>query len=330
MALVWLAFVALVLALLALDLGVLHRRARPETIRAAAGWSVFWIALGLAFSGVVYAMYEHHWLGAAFVDAGAGPEGAEAAVQYLTGYLLEKSLSVDNLFVIALVFSAFGIAVEHQRRVLFWGIVGALVLRGGMILGGVWLVHHMTWIFYVFGAYLIVTGVRFLFEKSEARAPGDHWPIRLARRLVPMTEGHEGGRFLVRAGGRLAFTPLAVALLTIELTDLVFAVDSVPAVLAISTEPFIVVTSNVFAILGLRALYFVLAGMLASFRHLKVALAVLLAFVGAKMVLHDAVRVPTLLSLGIILAILAAGVLASVLQRPKRAPPREEGEEGGP
>jgi tellurite resistance protein TerC len=322
----WAGFVLLVLALLALDLGVLHRRPRRESIRQAAAWSVFWISLGLAFAGVIYAVYEHHWLGASLVGAGAAgrPEGTEAVVQYVTGYLLEKSLSIDNLFVIALVFTSFRVSPEHQHRVLFWGIVGALFFRGAMIFGGVWLVRHFTWIFYLFGAYLIFAGAKILVVPGDGTHAAEHWSVRWARRILPVAAGPHDGRFVTRVDGRLAITELVVALLTIELTDVVFAVDSVPAVLAITTEPFVVVTSNVFAILGLRALYFVLAGMLASFRYLRVALAVLLAYIGAKMVLHDVVRIPNLLSLGIILGLVAAGVIASVLRRPAAGPGPEK------
>lgn len=321
MALLWVGFVVLVLGLLALDLGVLHRGAHVDSIGRATGWSVFWIGLGLAFSGVIYMVYEGHWLGAALHDgpAGAAAGGWEALVDYLTAYLLEKSLSIDNLFVIALIFASFGVAPEHQHRVLFWGIVGALVLRGAMILGGVWLVRQFEWILYVFGVYLVYAGARIAFAKHSTAGPGGHWSVRLARRILPIASGPHGGRFTTRENGRFHFTELVIVLFTVELTDVVFAVDSVPAVLAITTEPFLVITSNVFAILGLRALYFVLAGMITSFRFLKPALALLLVYVGGKMIAHDHVHIPNLVSLGVILGVVAIGVVASLLfpARPK-------------
>lgn len=311
----WLSFLVLILALLALDLGVFHKKAHIESVREAAGWSAFWIAIGLGFAGVIYLIYEHHWFGAKLLE-GADRHavgGGEAVMQYITGYLLEKSLSVDNLFIIALIFTSFRVPPQHQHRVLFWGIVGALVFRGLMILGGVWLVHRFVWIFYIFGAYLVYAGIKIFFHKeSDDHVSRNHPAVRLARRFLPFAEGPHGGHFLRLEKGRWVLTELFVVLLVIEVTDVAFAVDSVPAVLAITTDPFIVITSNVFAILGLRALYFVLAGMLNTFHYLKLALGVLLAYIGVKLMLHSVFKIPTLVSLGVILGLMTLGVVASL------------------
>lgn len=315
MLILWAGFVFLVLALLALDLGVFHKNAHSDSIGQALGWSAFWISLGLAFSGVIYLIYQYHWFGAA-LQVGQdhhGVGGGEAVIQYLTGYLLEKSLSVDNLFVMALIFRSFQVKRDHQHRVLFWGIVVVLVFRAGMISGGVWLVHHFTWIFYVFGAYLVYAGIKiFVHNEDDDRDPQDHPAVRLVRGFLPMSTAPHGGHFSRIENGRRVFTNLLVVLLVIEISDVVFAVDSVPAVLAITTDPFIVLTSNVFAILGLRSLYFVLAGMLNSFYYLKLALGVLLAFIGVKLILHNWLNIPNLLSLGIIVALVTTGVLLSL------------------
>jgi tellurite resistance protein TerC len=322
----WAGFLLLILALLALDLGVFHKTSHTDSIREALGWSAFWIAIGLSFSGIIYLVYEHHWFGATLLEGADlhAVGGGEAVVQYLTGYLLEKSLSVDNLFVIALIFSTFKVAPEHQHRVLFWGIVGALVFRGLMILGGVWLVHRFTWIFYIFGAYLVYAGIKIFFHKDDDSDPRQHPAVKLARRVLPFADGPHDGHFSRVENGKRVFTELLVVLLVIEVTDVVFAVDSVPAVLAITTDPFIVITSNVFAILGLRSLYFVLAGMLSSFHYLKLALGVLLAYIGVKLMLHSVFKIPTLLSLAVIVALVTAGVVASLVLpggKEKAAPP---------
>ena len=302
-------FVALVLALLALDLGVFHRKAHVVSVREALGWSAFWIALGLAFAGFIYAGYENHWLGLGLTPdlmtlspqavEGVGVvynDGGSAAVKYVTGYLVEKSLAVDNIFVIAMIFGFFAVPPIYQHRVLFWGIVGALVMRGAMIAVGAQLIQRFTWIIYVFGAFLILTGVKMLFLKVDETDPNRNLVVRLTRRLFPITERFHGQHFFVRAGsaasheapvpgaaeetdrvvdaarpGVLLATPLFLALVMVEFTDLIFAVDSIPAIFAITADPFLVFTSNVFAILGLRSLYFALAGMIDQFRYLKVA-----------------------------------------------------------
>jgi tellurite resistance protein TerC len=307
----WIGFFALVFVMLALDLGVFHRKAHEIAIREAVGWSVFWVSLGLAFSGVVYFIYENHWGG-----AGLGPrplDGGDASILYLTGYLLEESLSVDNLFVISLLFRSMAVPARFQHRLLFWGIIGALVFRGTMIAGGVWLVHKFVWTFYIFGAFLVISGIRMLLARDEEEPePQASWFFKVIRRVLPMAKEDHGSRLVARERGRIVFTYLAVALVAIELTDIVFAVDSVPAILAVTTEPFIVVTSNVFAILGLRSIYFVLAGMMDKFRYLKTALSVLLLIIGGKMIAHDLVNIPNLVSLAVVIGVVATGVIASL------------------
>ena len=307
----WLGFTALVVALLLLDLGVFHRQARQLTWREAGVWTLVWISLGLAFTGVVYMIYDGHWFGARLSRA-HGIGGGDAALLYLTGYVLEESLSVDNIFVMALVFRAFRVDPRYRHRVLFWGIVGAVVLRAGMILGGSWLVQHFTWVFYIFGAYLTYTGIS-LFGNKEEEDPEQSRFIRLARRLLPVASGDHGSALSVRQNGRRMLTRLGLVLIFVEGTDVIFALDSIPAILAITTDSFIVFTSNIFAILGLRSLYFVLESMIGRFRHLKIALAFVLVFIGVKMLLHQVYKLPNLVSLGIILGAVSVGVLSSLL-----------------
>jgi tellurite resistance protein TerC len=305
----WLGFLALVLLMLALDLGVFHRKAHEISLREALGWTVLWVALGLSFSGVVYLMYEHHWGGAGAFHGKAHLHGGDAVVLYLTGYLLEESLSVDNLFVISLLMAALRVPGKYQHRLLFWGILGALLFRGTMITGGVWLVNRFTWTFYIFGGFLVISGVRMLFAGDDAEPePEASWFFRAIRKVIPIAKGDHGSRLITAENGRIVLTYLAVALLAIELTDIVFAVDSVPAILAVTTEPFIVITSNVFAILGLRSLYFVLAGMMSKFRYLKTALSILLVIIGAKMLAHDVYVVPNLISLAVVVGVVGIGV----------------------
>jgi tellurite resistance protein TerC len=349
-------FLTLVLALLALDLGVFHRKAHVVSVKEALGWSAFWIALGLAFAGFIYAGYENHWMGLGLlpdvmtvsprVVEGLGTvynDGASATVKYLTGYLVEKSLAVDNIFVIAMLFGFFAVPQIYQHRVLFWGIAGALVMRGAMIGVGAQLIQRFTWIIYVFGGFLIFTGVKMLFLNAEQTDPDRNVVVRLTRRLFPITERFHGQHFFVRAGssasheaavpgaarevdrvvdaagqGVLLATPLFLALVMVEVTDLIFAVDSIPAIFAITGDAFLVFTSNVFAILGLRSLYFALAGMIDQFRYLKVALAVVLMVVGVKMMTHAWLKALlgqhfNLYLLGVVLLILATGVAASLV-----------------
>jgi tellurite resistance protein TerC len=325
-------FVLLVLVLLALDLGVFHRRAHEVKMKEALGWSAFWIALGLAFTGVIYLGYERHWLGlgltpdamsnGAAVANGVYNDGSSAALKYITGYLVEKSLAVDNIFVIAMIFSAFAVPPRYQHRVLFWGILGALIMRGAMIAAGAALIRDFAWIIYVFGGFLILTGVKMLLLDSGPKDPRQNPVVRLARRILPVTDEHHGEKMFVRAGrtGKRMITPLFLALLMVELTDVVFAVDSIPAIFAITTDAFLVFTSNVFAMLGLRSLYFALAGMMGSFRYLKVALAFVLMVVGVKMMTHTWLKQllgPSfnLILLAVVLGILATGVVASLLAK---------------
>jgi tellurite resistance protein TerC len=307
----WLGFGALIVILLLLDLGVFHRQARQASLREAGIWTLVWISIGLAFTGVVYMIYDGRWFGAQLPrDSGLG--GMDAALLYLTGYVLEESLSVDNIFVIAMVFRSFRVDPRYRHRVLFWGIVGAVVLRAAMIFGGAWLVHRFSWVFYIFGAYLTYTGIT-LFSDKEDEDPERSAFIRLARRLLPVATGDHGSALTVSQNGRRMFTRLGLVLIAVEGTDVIFALDSIPAILAITTDSFIVFTSNIFAILGLRSLYFVLESMMGRFRHLKIAIAFVLVFIGVKMLLHHVYTLPNLVSLGIILGAVSVGVLSSLL-----------------
>ncbi len=310
--LVWAGFILLIILFLALDLGVFHRRAHAQTVSEAIGWSVFWIALALAFNVLVHFLYEANWtgLGLAFPET---VRGHTAALEFFTGYVLEKSLSVDNIFVIALIFAYFGVPLALQHRVLFWGVLGALAMRGVMIGAGAVLLDRFSWVTYVFGGVLILTAARMLVARHDNLEPERNPLVRVARRLFPVTADFEGARFCSRLDGRLAITPLMLVLLLVESTDLLFAVDSIPAVFAVTRDPFLVYTSNVFAILGLRSLYFVLAPMMARFRFLKFSLVFVLAFVGVKMLLTHHAPVPVAISLPVILGMLATGVLASLL-----------------
>lgn len=306
---VWGGFFAIYIALLALDLGVLHRESKVLSVQQAIGWTLVWIAVALCFSGLIFGLYEHQWFGWA-TTAGA-PAGRDAVIQYVTGYLLEWTLSVDNIFVIAVIFTYMKIPVVYQYRVLFWGIVGAIVLRGAMIAVGSALIHAFDWTFYLFGAILLVSAARML-KTEEEYDPSTSVLVRLARRVYPVTDRLDGERFFTQVDGRSAATPLFVALLFVDFADVVFAVDSIPAIFAVTQDPFLVFTSNAFAILGLRSLYFAVAGLMAMFRYIKVSLCFILGFVGIKMMLHHHMQVPNLLSLMIILTFLAIGILASV------------------
>ena len=308
--LVWGGFLALFLALLILDLSVLHRESAELSVRQALFWTAVWVCVAMSYTFVVYGLYEHRWLG--FVPGPGVVDGADAVIQFITGYLLEWSLSVDNIFVIALIFSYLKIPTRFQYRVLFWGIVGAIVLRGMMIAAGTTLLHHFDWMFYVFGGILLLSALRMLRSDEEAHDVGNSFPARLVRRLIPVTDRIERARFFERIGGKLYATPLFVALVMVELTDVVFAVDSIPAILAVTRDPFLVFTSNAFAILGLRSLYFAVAGLMAMFRYLRYSLVAILAFVGMKMMLVGSYHVPNLVSLAIILGTLGVGILASI------------------
>src|SRR5690348_1533642 len=293
----WIAFNLFVLAMLALDLGVFNRKAHAPSLKEAAIWSGVCITLALAFSAGLYV-----W------------QGPESGTQFLTGYLIEKSLSVDNIFVFVLIFSTFAVPAAYQHRVLFWGVFGALVMRGVFIALGAALLDAFHWVIYLFGAFLVFTGIRIARHKEQQLHPDKNPLVRLARRFVPITQEYAGARFFVRQAGRSWATPLLLVLLVIESTDLVFALDSIPAIFAVSSDPFIVYTSNVFAILGLRSLYFMLAGVVRRFRYLSLGLAVVLVFVGIKMLLTDLYHIPSVLSLAVVAAILTAAIVASLLR----------------
>jgi tellurite resistance protein TerC len=285
-------------------------------------WTIAWTALGLSFTGVVYLIYDNHWLGAHLVGCPPGhSDGGDAAITYVSAYLLEQALSVDNIFAIALVFTSFKVPPKYQHRVLFWGILGAVVFRIAMLSGGAFLVQQFTWVFYIFGAYLAWQGIKLLREDDgEEKHFERSITVRILRRFVRIVDGGDhDGAFSVRIDGRRALTTIAICLIVIELTDMVFALDSIPAVLSVSSETFIMVTSNIMAILGLRSLYFVLAGAMAEFRYLKLALAILLMLIGAKMIAHSYYEVGHLVSLLAIAAILGAGVLASVIANKREA-----------
>ncbi|HEX7242474.1 MAG TPA: TerC family protein [Longimicrobiaceae bacterium] len=298
----WVGFNAFILLLLALDLGVFHRKAHEVKLREAAAWSAVWVGLALSFNALVYA-----W---------AGPQ---AGLEFLTGYLVEKSLAVDNVFVIAMIFSYFGVPAMYQHRVLFWGIVGALVMRGAFIAAGAYALREWHWIIYVFGALLLLTGVKMALRRDEEGFDGERNPVvRFARRFIPLTPRYHGQKLWTVENGKRVATPLFLVLLLVEFTDLVFAVDSIPAIFAITSDPFIVYTSNIMAILGLRSMYFLLAGIVHRFVYLKYGLAAVLVFVGAKMMLVDLYKVPTAVSLGVIATLIGGSVALSLLWPPKR------------
>ena len=310
--LIWVGFILLILGLLALDLGVFNRKAHAPTVAEALSWSAFWILLAVAFNGIVYFLYENHWIGVGLEFAGH-LSGKQASLEFFTGYVLEKSLSLDNIFVIALIFSYFRVPLKYQHRVLFWGVLGALIMRGVMIGAGAVLIARFYWATYVFGGLLLLTAARMLVVSHENLEPEKSPLIKLARRLYPVTSSMREEHFFVREAGRWVMTPLFLVLLMVEGTDLLFAVDSIPAIFAVTSDPFLVYTSNVFAILGLRSLYFALAPLLAYFRFLKASLVFVLAFVGVKMLLAHHHPVPVSVSLPVIIGILGVGVLASVL-----------------
>jgi tellurite resistance protein TerC len=293
----WLGFTAFVLALLALDLGVFHRDPHEIRLREALGWSVVWVALALAFTG---------WVTWAF--------GRERGLEFLTGYLIEKALAVDNVFVFLVVFSTFAVPAAYLHRVLFWGILGALVMRAVFILLGAALLERFHWVMYLFGAFLVLTGVKLLLHRDAELHPERNPVFRLFTRLVPSVPSYHGPRFTVVHRGRRHATPLLLVLVCVELTDVVFAVDSIPAIFAVTKDPFIVYTSNIFAILGLRAMFFLLAGVVDRFYFLKEGLAVVLAFVGVKMLLADLAKIPIGVSLAVIAGVLAVAIGASWLR----------------
>ncbi len=302
------AFTGAVLVMLALDLGVFHRQAHEVKFKEALGWSALWIALALAFAV---------WIGVRF--------GGDKALEFTTGYLIEKALSVDNVFIILVIFTTFGIPAAYQHRVLFWGILGALVMRGAFIAAGAVVLEAFHGVLYIFGAILLFTGIRLLLQRGHEEHPERNPLFRLLQRVVPSTSRLDGSKFVTVENGRRLATPLFTVLVLVEVTDLVFAIDSIPAIFAVTSDPFIVYTSNVFAILGLRALYFCVAGFVSKLVYLKTGLALVLLFVAAKLLLVEVVKVPIAVSLGVVAAILTGSVVASLLfgkrhERPENPP----------
>jgi tellurite resistance protein TerC len=305
----WIGFNVFVLGMLALDLGLFHRKAHVVSFREAIAWTVAWVTLALLFNLGVW-----HYA------------GAQTALQFTTGYLIEYSLSVDNIFVFALLFSYFGVPPKFQHRVLFWGILGALVMRATMIGAGTVLIAKFAWIIYVFGAFLILTGIKMIVKREEEIHPERNPVVKWFKKLMPVTGDYREDKFFVRENGIRTATPLFVVLLLVEISDVIFAVDSIPAIFAVTTDPFIVYTSNVFAILGLRSLYFALAGVIDKFHYLKIGLGVVLTFVGVKMLLsHTEWKIDTLMSLGVIVFTLGASVVMSLLWPKKIVMPAEVG-----
>ncbi|MBI1929468.1 TerC family protein [Candidatus Poribacteria bacterium] len=296
--LLWIAFNLFVLAMLALDLGVFHRKEHTVSIKEALGWCAVWVSLAISFNVGIY-----FW------------RGHEKALEFLTGYLIEYSLSVDNIFVFLLIFSYFSVRPEYQHRALFWGILGALIMRATLIVIGATLISKFHWVIYLFGGFLILTGIRMAFQKEEGVHPETNPIVRLFRRFMPVTADYHHSKFFVKVDGRRFATPLAIVLLVIETTDLVFALDSIPAIFGVTHDSFIVYTSNVFAILGLRSLYFALAGLMGLFHYLKIGLSVVLVFIGIKMLLpifH--IEIPIQIALGVIAGILSVSVIASMVR----------------
>lgn len=301
----WVGFNIFVLLMLALDLGVFHRKSHAVSMKEALTWTIIWISLSLLFNLGIYLYWD------VMVPDSSYTNG-EAALAFLTGYLIEKSLSVDNIFVFILIFSFFAVPDQYQHRVLFWGILGALIMRGILILVGAVLLEQFHWIIYVFGAFLIYTGIRMARHQDEELKPDENPIVKFFRRFMPVTENYEGDKFFVRRAGTLFATPLFLVLLVVESTDLVFAVDSIPAIFAVTRDPFIVYTSNVCAILGLRAMYFLLANVMHQFQYLKLGLSVVLTFIGIKMVIVDLYHIPVAVSLAVVASVLTISIVASL------------------
>jgi tellurite resistance protein TerC len=297
----WIGFVTFLALMLAIDLGIFHRKSHTVTFKESLGWTLVWIALAMIFAAIVY-----YW------------KGSEKAIEFITGYVIELSLSIDNLFIFILVFSYFHVPQQYQHKVLFWGILGALVMRVIFIFAGVALISKFHWIIYVFGAIIIVSGVKMLFQKDKKIEPEKNPLIRLVKKMIPVTNEYHGDQFFIKIkNGAWAATPLFIVLVFVEITDLIFAVDSIPAILAITTDTFIVFTSNAFAILGLRSLYFALAGMLNLFRFLHIGLSFVLIFIGLKMVLSDIYKIPIEYALLTVLSILLTSICASLILKKK-------------
>lgn len=307
---VWVGFTASVVILLLVDLVLVHRRPHAVSVREAAIWTGIWIALALLFClGILHF------------------EGSQAALEYLTGYVIEKSLSLDNIFVFVVIFSYFNVPDRLKHRVLFWGILGALVMRGTMIAAGAYLISHFDWVLYVFGAFLVITGVRLAIKEEHGVEPGRNPVIRFVRGFLPVIDSYADGKFFVRRKGNAreswfgrAATPLFIVLVTVETTDVIFALDSIPAIFGVTRDPFIVYSSNVFAILGLRSLYFVLAGVIDRFNYLRLGLAAVLVFVGVKMLIEDIYEMPIFLSLAVVVGLIGIALVASLLSPKPREP----------
>jgi tellurite resistance protein TerC len=294
----WVGFNVFVLLMLALDLGVFNRKSHVITLRESLTWTAVWVVMALVFNGALW-----HY------------KGGQVALEFFTGYVIEKSLSVDNIFVFVMLFSYFRVPAAYQHKVLFWGIIGALLMRAGMIAVGAVLVTKFAWILYFFGAFLILTGIKMMVKKEEEIHPERNPVVRWFKRFIPVTADYRGDRFWVRENGILHATPLFVVLILVELTDVIFAVDSIPAIFAVTRDPFIVYTSNVFAILGLRSLYFALSGVMDKFHYLKLGLGLVLTFVGVKMILgHTPYKIDTLVALCVILGILTTSIVASIMR----------------
>jgi len=296
---IWASFITFVLAMLALDLGVFNRKAHKISIKEAAIWSGVWVALSLVFGAIVW-----NW------------QGQQKGLEFLTGYVIEKSLSVDNIFVFVLIFSFFRVPAQYQHRVLFWGVLGAIVLRGIFIALGATLVKEFAWVLYIFGAFLVFTGVRLLFNK-EGEDEGDlsnNGVLKFLRSRMRITDTYDGQKFFTIQNGIRYATPLFLVLVLVEITDLIFAVDSIPAIFAVTQDPFIVFTSNILAIMGLRSMYFLLADIVPRFVYLKTGLAFVLAFIGVKLLLLEVVKIPTALSLGVVIGVLTIAIVASLIK----------------
>ena len=308
----WTGFILFVIAMVLVDLGVFHRTPRAVSATEASIWTVVWIVLSLSFNLFIFFLYENHWFSAG-LQGSEVVSGHRAALEYFTGYLIEKSLSLDNIFVIALIFNYFKVPLAYQHRVLFWGVLGAVVMRGIMIAAGAALIARFSWIDYVFGLLLLGTAIKMLVASDETLEPEKSWTFRITTRFFKVTPTFDGPHFFTRVDGERMMTPLFLVLVLVESSDVIFAVDSVPAIFAVTRDPFIVFTSNIFAILGLRSLYFVLASLIQRFRYLRISLVFLLAFVGVKMLLGHHYPIPTIVSLAIIVAILLVGTVGSIL-----------------
>lgn len=303
----WIAFIAFIIGALALDLGVFNKNPHVISTKEAGTWTAIWVSCAMLFSGVVYLAFEHGWV--------ANPTDltpTTAVVKYITGYLIELSLSVDNIFIIALIFSSFGIPRQYQHEVLFYGVLGAVVFRALMIIFGVALINQFSWIIYVFGVFLIFTAIRMLFHKEEEFDPRKSRTFRIVRRFYPVTRQFQGDKFFIKKRGLRLATPLFVALIIIEVSDIFFAVDSIPAILAITADPFIVFSSNILAVMGLRSMFFLIDSMLSKFKYINYSLVAILGFVGVKMLLSHTVDIPEWVSLSVIVVALAAGIWASM------------------